>query len=316
MIASYIGYAADSDIRYKATSGGIGSAMIKYLFESKTIQTSITFDYNNKSLQYVPRLIYRYEDYNITGSIYHEIKLIQFIKQHIHEIQGGFACFVLPCQARAIRSMLEKAGIPNILIGLTCSSQQSIDATHYLLKRMQIVKENVTRIQYRGNGWPSGVQIHLKGNTIKYIPNNNSIWTQIFHSRLFIQKKCFYCQNTLNIFSDISLADPWLKEYFSTEKEGLSIIICNTSKGVTLIENAHQKKNICIQPIDYNKVILSQIGTIKRKESYIRCKTSTNLMIKIFSSAIYKNTVLKSKILFQLHNKIKNKIELYMCIQK
>ena len=149
MIASYIGYAADSDIRYKATSGGIGSAMIKYLFESKTIQTSITFDYNNKSLQYVPRLIYRYEDYNITGSIYHEIKLIQFIKQHIHEIQGGFACFVLPCQARAIRSMLEKAGIPNILIGLTCSSQQSIDATHYLLKRMQIVKENVTRIQFK-----------------------------------------------------------------------------------------------------------------------------------------------------------------------
>ena len=199
MITSYIGHAVDSDIRYKATSGGIGSAIIKYLFESKIIQTSITFDYNSRSLQYIPRLIYRYEDYNISGSIYHEINLVQFVKQNIHDIQGGFACFVLPCQARAIRSILEKAGIPNILIGLTCSSQQSIEATYYLLERMQINKDDVLKIQYRGNGWPSGVQIHLKDNTVKYMSNNNSIWTKIFHSRLFIPKKCFYCQNNTSV---------------------------------------------------------------------------------------------------------------------
>lgn len=141
MILSHIGCATDPDIRYKATSGGIGSAILKYLFESKIIQTSITFDYNNEDLQYIPRLIYRYEDYNVTGSIYQEIKLIQFIKQHIHEIRGGFACFVLPCQARAIRSILEKAGITNFIIGLTCSSQQNIEATYYFLKRIHIEKK-------------------------------------------------------------------------------------------------------------------------------------------------------------------------------
>lgn len=312
MTISYIGYATDSTIRYKATSGGIGSAILKYLFENKVIQTSITFDYNNKDLQYVPRLIYKYEDYNITGSIYHEIKLIEFIKQNINEIQGVFACFVLPCQARAIRSILERAGIANFIIGLTCSSQQSIEATYYLLKQLQIKKEDVSKIQYRGNGWPSGIQIHLKDNTTKYIPNNNSIWSQIFHSRLFIQKKCFYCQNTLNVCSDITLADPWLKEYFSTEKEGLSIIICNTPKGTKLIEDAQLNKYINIQPIDYNKATSSQKGTIKRKESYIKNKTLTRFMINIFSSTIYKKVILNSTILFQIHNRIKNKIESYI----
>ncbi len=316
MILSHIGCATDPDIRYKATSGGIGSAILKYLFESKIIQTSITFDYNNEDLQYIPRLIYRYEDYNVTGSIYQEIKLIQFIKQHIHEIRGGFACFVLPCQARAIRSILEKAGITNFIIGLTCSSQQNIEATYYFLKRIHIEKKDVSKIQYRGNGWPSGIQIQLTDNSTKYVPNNNSIWSEIFHSRLFIQKKCFYCQNTLNIYSDITLADPWLKEYFSTEKEGLSIIISNTPKGKKLIEDAQLNKYINIRPIDYNKATSSQIGTIKRKESYNKNKTLTRFMINIFTSTIYKKAILNSTILFQIHNKIKNKIESYISNNK
>lgn len=216
---TYIGYSTNIDTRYKATSGGVGSSIIKYLFNYGFIQTAITFDYNSETLQYIPKLIYRYEEYKITGSIYHEINLIKFIKENIHQIKGGFACFVLPCQARPIRSILTKLGIPCFLIGLTCSSQQSIDATFYLLKRLNINPKEVNNIQYRGNGWPSGVQIQKKDNTITSVPNNNSIWSQIFHSKLFILKRCFKCQNTLNTYSDIALADPWLKEYQEEKQE-------------------------------------------------------------------------------------------------
>lgn len=188
MIDYYIGYSCDSNVRYKATSGGIGTSIIKYLFDKGIINTTITFDFDKITLQYTPKLIYKYEDYKTTGSIYHEVKLVNYIRDNIKNIKGGFACFVLPCQAKAIRSILKKNGINSILIGLTCSSQQDIDATYYLLKRLNIKQEYVEYIQYRGNGWPSGIQITLKDNTQKTVPNNNSIWTQIFHSRLFIQK--------------------------------------------------------------------------------------------------------------------------------
>ena len=106
MINAYVGCAIDSTVRYMATSGGVGSYLLKYLFDKGEIHTAITFDYDNEILKYVPRLIYKYEDYKMTGSIYHEINLIQFVKEHISEIKGEFACFVLPCQARAIRSIL------------------------------------------------------------------------------------------------------------------------------------------------------------------------------------------------------------------
>lgn len=75
MINSYIGYSTNLELRKKSTSGGIGSSIIKYLFEEKIIHTSITFDFNASLLQYTPRLIHNFNEYQPTGSIYHEIKL-------------------------------------------------------------------------------------------------------------------------------------------------------------------------------------------------------------------------------------------------
>lgn len=305
---TYIGYSTNTEIRYKATSGGVGTSILKYLFDNSIIQTAITFDYDSKKLKYIPRLIYNYQEYKISGSIYHEINLIKFIKENISKIKGGFACFVLPCQARPIRSILTKAGIDCFLIGLTCSSQQSLDATFYLLKRLKIDPQEVKYIQYRGNGWPSGVQIWKQNNSITTIPNNNSIWSQIFHSRLFILKQCFKCQNTLNTYSDITLADPWLKEY-QNEKKGISIISCNTPNGNDTIQKIIAKEDIHAKKIDKDLFIKSQAVTIKRKQSYIKYKHLISIFSKIILSTQYKRLVLNSPFLFLLHIKIKNKIE-------
>lgn len=305
----YIGYAANPIIRKEATSGGIGSSILKYLFDNNIIQTSITFDFNDKTLSYEPRLIYKYDDYKITGSIYHEIPLIKFIKEKQSEIKGRFACFVLPCQAQAIRSILNKSNIQSFLIGLTCSSQQDIDATYYLLKRLHIQKENVQYIQYRGNGWPSGIQITLKNQKSQFIPNNTSIWSQIFHSRLFIQKRCFSCKNTFNNYSDIALADPWIKEYVNQEKIGQTIIICHTQKGNSILEKAKQETYISIRPIEEDIVLQSQAGTLRRKELYLNNYRLIQKISKIFLSKQYRSYIINSNILFIIHNKIKRFIE-------
>ena len=161
---SYIGHSTDPDIRYRATSGGIGSSIIKYLFDSGSIGTSISFTFDKDTLLYSPRIIYGYTDYNICGSIYQEMDLIGFIRDNIEYVRGTFACFCLPCQTRAIRSMLKRAGHECIIIGLTCSSSQDIEATKYLFKRERISMSDVRNLQYRGNGWPSGIQVLTKSN--------------------------------------------------------------------------------------------------------------------------------------------------------
>ncbi len=306
---SYVGYSTDEYIRYHATSGGVGTALIKYMFEKDIINTSISFDFDDSTLRYIPKIIHSYSDYNCVGSIYQEIDLVNFIKSHINEIKGTFACFALPCQTRAIRSIVERNGHKVFIFGLTCSSQQTLEATKYLLKRININQTDVHNIRYRGNGWPSGIQIETRNNKKVFIPNNGSLWTQIFHSRLFIRSKCFVCQDTLNQYSDLSLADPWL-ERFSSEKKGKSLIVCNTHEGERILCLCSESQNIEFRIINYEEVIKSQKETILRKNSYKRLSMAKYYK-RIIESKFY-HQIFLIPLFFSIHCKIKKYIERFL----
>lgn len=305
---TYIGNSSDSDIRQRATSGGVGSSLIKYLFEQNVIGTSISFVFNKSTLQYTPKLIYSFDEYQMCGSIYQEIDLVNYIRENVDKVKGGFACFSLPCQTKAIRSVITKAGHECVIIGLTCSSQQTIEATNYLLKRLNIKKELVEHIQYRGNGWPSGVQIQLNDGTSKFVPNSGSIWNQIFHSRLFIRKKCFKCKLTLNPDSDITLADPWLPEYVKTEKIGRTLVIANTERGQSLMMEAKSVGYIEAKQFDRELIIKSQESTILRKEGYLKNGKLTEHFYNTINNSVVRNIVLSNHF-FNYYLKVKDKFE-------
>ena len=307
---SYIGYSTDADIRYRATSGGVGTSLIKWMFDNGVIGTSVSFTFDAESLRYVPKMIHSFSEYAICGSIYQEIDLVGFVKSHVGEIKGAFACFTLPCQTRAVRAIVEKAGHEAIIIGLTCSSQQTIDATKYLLKRVGIGEADVTSLQYRGNGWPSGIQIETKDGKKVFVPNSRSIWNKIFHSRLFIRQKCFMCQDTLNKHSDLSLADPWLRQ-FSGEKTGKTLVVCNTDIGNNILCQCANDGGVSLDNIEYSEVVKSQKGTILRKNSYVYSPDLMNKCRSVLGNETYRKIMLKP-MFFQLHCKSKNMVEKYL----
>jgi coenzyme F420-reducing hydrogenase beta subunit len=282
--------------------------MLKYMFENDFIQTALSFQYNEATLQYEPKLIYVYSDYLITGSIYHEINLYDFIRRHYKEIKGKIFLFLLPCQVKPIKYILNKNKIAHFTVALTCSSQQSIEATYYLLKLLKTKKDDVRHIQYRGNGWPSGINIKLQTGEDIFLPNNKPLWQDIFHSRLFIQKRCFSCTETISEKSDVSLADPWIKEVIETEEIGKTLIAINSEQGDFYLNKAENDGIIVKSEMAMASLIQSQIYTIKRKELYKKNKRM-NRIIKIISSSLYKNIILKNRTLFNLHNKILHKVE-------
>lgn len=62
-LAYYIGYSTDDLIRYKASSGGIGTSIIKYLLSTSEYDTSMTFVYDKEKCGYIPKLIYDFRMY-------------------------------------------------------------------------------------------------------------------------------------------------------------------------------------------------------------------------------------------------------------
>lgn len=318
-INTYIGYSLDSTIRHKASSGGIGSALVKYILDNKIADYALSFSYDKENVCYKPVLVSSFEDYFICGSIYQEMNLMTGLKLLLNsiELQCGedsqtkgkrIVLFALPCQTRALRTICKNAGYESIIIGLTCSSQQSHEATTYLLKRIGVDEKSVNYIQYRGNGWPSGIQISTNDNKVYFVQNNDSVWMDIFHSRLFIQPRCFSCNNTLNDFADIVLADPWLKEYMSTEIEGQTLFASYTDIGESLINNSLDSNYIEARKVSSELLYQSQKSTIARKEAYRSHPVIRNWMRKVCLSEIYKKIV-KHSCLFKLHCKLRSKIE-------
>lgn len=307
-VKTYIGHALDSQLRRTATSGGVGSALLKHLFSAGHIQTALSFAFDADTLKYAPRLIYKWEDYQPTGSIYQDMDLLGFLRLHIAEIRGTFACFCLPCQTASIRILLKRNGHDCFLLGLTCSSQQTLLATECLLDLLHVRKEDVVSLRYRGDGWPGGIRIERKNGESVFVKNNGSIWTDIFHSRLCTPERCLFCLDTLNQNADISLADPWLPEYRDRGTDGETLVVERTAQGEKILDEAN---SVCtLVRIPDEKAAQSQSSTIHRKEGYASHPGRRTLLLRLRHWPWYKKLVLSNRRVLKLHRKLLSRFKL------
>lgn len=300
----YIGYSSYEEIRYNASSGGIGSAIIKYLLESKRFGTSITFVFNTNKCMYEPKLIYDFSEYNNCGSIYQDIDNIQFLKDHLRDIRNGIVVTCMPCQVNVIRNILNKNNIKNFIISLCCSGQTTIHGTWFYYKLLGVQKTDVKKIQYRGNGWPSGIQITLKNGDVIKKDNYTYPWTLMHRSLLFRPKRCLYCTFKTNPKSDVSLADPWLKEYIENDKIGNSIIICS-QEGQGVLKEMNDVCQVSIKEIDETIYFKSQLGTIESKAQSNKHKIFNNVVERMGTEgSVYKKIATSSELFLRLHLKL------------
>lgn len=299
----YIGYSSDRIIRHKASSGGIGSQLIKYLLSTEEYGTSMTFVFNSIKSAYEPKLIYSYDEYNNCGSIYQDTDNISFIRENLNNIRDGIVVTCMPCQVRAIRSILQRNKIKSFIISFCCSGQTTVKGTWLYYNFLGIKRENVSNIQYRGNGWPSGIQIHLSNGSIIKKDNYTYPWNIIHSSQLYRPLRCLTCTFKTVPFSDINLADPWLAEYES-DKEGNSIIIANTEESKRVINYLVDQKIIICKEVDQATYVRSQKGTIEEKLRVKEHPYFTKMLKLMSTSNFYLGIVSSNPSMLIMHNRI------------
>ena len=102
----YIGYCTDEQVRYEASSGGLGVSIIKYLLDQRTFKSAISFEYCQNEHKYHPKLIHTSDDINNCGSIYQDIDIFRFLQNNIQNISDGIVLTCTPCQVNPIRKLL------------------------------------------------------------------------------------------------------------------------------------------------------------------------------------------------------------------
>ena len=78
---------ADQPERYNGSSGGVVTTIAKYLFREGKIKSAVCYEFSGKSL-FEPRIAHSEGDYHQTGSIYHHVPLIQFLRSNLESIQS------------------------------------------------------------------------------------------------------------------------------------------------------------------------------------------------------------------------------------
>ena len=300
-INCYIGHTIDGDTRFKASSGGIGTAIIQYLLSLPDYETSITFDFDKGKCMYVPRIIHSSEEINICGPIYHDIDIPRFLRNNLYKIKGGVVICCAPCHVFAVRQLLTKAKHTCFIISYCCSGQMTIEGTWKYYELLGINKDDVIKMQYRGNGWPSGIQIWLKDGTTIKKDNYTEPWVTIHSSMLFSPKRCFYCKRDTGRLADVALADPWLKEYIEKDKVGNTMFIPFTPKGLDVLTQMNKNNLIEYTLSSHDEYSKAQSPNIKKELWVNTQKAYIDKQVKLISKNWYYQIVTKNIRFMRIH---------------
>lgn len=300
----FIGHVNDAQHRHKASSGGIGTMLQKHLLSTGQYGTSITFQFNSDRCLYEPILIHSAEEVNICGSIYQDIDIARFIIEHIKEITNGIIVSCPPCQVSIIRNMLQKEGIPCFIISFCCSGQTMIEGTWKYYELLGIKKKDIVNMQYRGNGWPSGIQIWLKDGTKIVRENYTEPWKTIHASWLFRPKRCFFCTLDTSRTADVSLADPWLEEYKQTDKEGNTLFLVNTEAGIKAINQLQLCQFISYKSVTDDVYCAAQRNNLSKGERVRNQKRRLQRTLEFANNSFIHHFFSKNILLMQLFTKL------------
>ena len=311
----YIGFCSDKNIRYKASSGGIGSTIIQYLLSTPDYGTSLSFYFDKEKCAYDVKLIHSFDEYNNCGSIYQDINILSFIKSNLVNIKSGIVLCCPPCQITGIRAVLTKANIKHFIVSFCCSGQTTIEGTWCYYKFLGISKESVKSMQYRGNGWPSGIQIELNDGTKVYHENYTEPWVSIHRSLLFRPKRCLYCTKDTGRDADVAIADPWLDEYRISDTVGNTMFLVNTDVGNELLLNLKNNKLIEYIESSYNNYAIAQKTNIQKQIMLKEQRKYIDNLVKLKGNKRYVQWATKSEKNLKFHLRILKQIYRYSSIK-
>lgn len=252
-IGLYTGYAADYNVRYYASSGGLITALLIYAMEEGIINGALVTRMDpDRPLE--PRVIIarnREEVISAGGSKYCMVPANTGLKEIIQG-EGKFAVVGLPCHIHGIRKLelVDKRLKDKIVLrlGLMCSNNATLLGTEYFLGKHGVKVSEVKEFAYRRGGWLPKKELYIKSmrGDEKVIRSPGNGFGALWHAYLdiatyhrhFVHTRCIMCCDHTSELSDISFGDARLPEMVKSEEAGQSLVVTRTQIGEQMFQKA------------------------------------------------------------------------------
>lgn len=280
-LKAFLGYSTDPAIRGNATSGGIGTQLPLYMIEAGKARGAFAV-VPDGARPWKPRAVIARtrEDFAWAALSKYPACSLNHLFREIQNDAGPFVLTGLPCHLHGFRKMAElNPAIEEkvaLAIGLFCHSCLDHQAIRDILDIYGIEENDIERLEYRGGKLPGYIRALTKNGEWVYIPyphlgpdkyRPNAKECLTFFFKFYSPPRCRLCMDASSEFGDISIGDPWYRGWEADEKlrEGYSLIITRTQKGLRILEDAQKAGAIKLEPFADESVPESHAAMIRRK---------------------------------------------------
>ena len=262
-----LGYASDAEVRHRASSGGVLTALACFLLREHRVDGILQIGEGRSPWLPEPHVnTSEREVIECCGSRYVVSTPLSKIGELLKEPSARrYAVIGRPCDVRALRSLL--AEYPNhrarfpYLFSFFCAGTPSLKASERMAERMGADRACVASVRYRGNGWP-GFSTVTEAAGREYRMSYEESWGNILGRDLYLG--CRFCCDGIGEAADISCGDAWyLNEDESIcfdEREGRNVIFARTEQGESLLAEAIAGGAVIAEPF--------RLETLRKMQPY------------------------------------------------
>lgn len=271
----YASWSLDDENRLKSSSGGICSEIIKYILDDNGVVFGAAFD-DQLTLRHI-EINDKNDLVRLRGSKYLQSYVgnsLKKVKKHLS--QGKKVLFIgLPCQIAGLNNFIKNKN-NLVTVDLLCHGIPSLKIFKNYLQDQFREKSKIKNVifRYKKDGWSN--------YSYKVVFDNNEYFTQsktlnLFHrgfnKNLYLNRTCYECNyNALPRNADISLGDFWCVPSDLHDEKGVSLLICNNSKGENIVGDLIRDGKIYAKAMKINSALVGNpmLSNIYKKEQIKR----------------------------------------------
>lgn len=271
---AYAAYNKNEEVRMKSSSGGIFTALAKFVLKNNGVIFGAAF---NKEFMVEHICVENEEELSrLRSSKYIQSDVNKTFEKAKEFLELGKLVYFsgTPCQIEGLKAYLLKEYDNLITQDVIC---HGVPSPKVWMAYLKYKNKRIQACNFRDKEKTSWGKYQVKfvyEDGIEYTNHDEDIFMKLFLGDLILRESCYQCKfKKLNRISDFTLADFWgisnIDKSFNDGK-GTSLVIVNSKKGQEIfdkISNEIEKKKVELnQAIQYNTSMIQSVSKPKNFE--------------------------------------------------
>lgn len=233
-------WAGEPDVRYRAATGGVLTALARHLIDSGTVAfvLHVRADPTQpmRSVWTISETVD--EVLEASGSRYGPVAPLGGFHEALDRGEP-FAVVAKPCDLNAVHGLASVDPRVDELcthrMAMVCGGTSRLTKSQAVLAELGVAETEVTLFRYRGNGNPGPTRVETSSGLV-HERGYLDMWAD--EGGWDLETRCKFCPDALGEAADIAAADAWPGGSPTGDDEGFNATVVRTSVGEALLQAA------------------------------------------------------------------------------